>query len=139
MISDHPLFLKLLSLNLPVEDYAIFGSAPMFARGLKDLGHDLDVVVCREAWERAKTFGPVEYLEIGHIPVVQLFDRQLELGNGWFMGGWTAEEIVDSAEVIEGFKFATLDKVLTYKKLFGRPKDLEHIKIIEEYLAKGGK
>lgn len=37
-------FDKLTRLNLPINQYAITGSGPMGARGLKDIG-DIDIIV----------------------------------------------------------------------------------------------
>lgn len=131
---DHPLIQKLRSLNLPIDDYAVFGSGPMYAHGLKDLNHDIDIIACRDAWKLAKKLGKVDLTEIGKTPVISLFDGEIEIFNGWDWCGWTPEEIVDTAEMIDEIKFVSLEKVLQWKKIFGRPKDLEHIKIIENYL-----
>jgi len=54
-VNNHPLIKKLLSLDLPPEDYAVFGSGPMFAHGIKDLGHDIDVIARKKAWKKALT------------------------------------------------------------------------------------
>ena len=43
-ITQNPLIKKLFSLNLPKEDFAVFGSGPMFAHGLIDDLKDLEVI-----------------------------------------------------------------------------------------------
>jgi len=48
----------------------------------------------------------------------------------------TIDTLIDTAEEFEGIKFVTLENVLRWKKLMGRPKDLEHIKMIKAYLVK---
>jgi predicted nucleotidyltransferase len=47
----------LKSLKLPTEDFAVFGSGPMYAHGIKELGHDLDLIARGVAWEKAKEHG----------------------------------------------------------------------------------
>ncbi|MEK7164071.1 MAG: hypothetical protein AAB768_02930 [Patescibacteria group bacterium] len=131
---DHSIIQKLRSLDLSTNDFAVFGSGPMYAHGLKDLGHDLDIIACREAWEMAKKLGKIELTEIGKTPVITLFGGEIEIFNDWDWCGWTPEELVDTAEIIDGIKFVSLEKVLQWKKIFGRAKDVEHVKIIEEYL-----
>lgn len=56
-LKDNSLFKKLISLNLPTEDFAVFGSGPMFAYGLRKSIHDIDLIARGQAWEKAKTLG----------------------------------------------------------------------------------
>lgn len=44
--------------------------------------------------------------------------------------------LIDNAEIINGVPFVKLEEVIKWKKAFGRPKDLEDIKRIEEFLKK---
>ena len=136
MVRNDRLIKQFLSLGLPTGDYAIFGSAPMYAHKLKDLGHDLDVVARGEAWNIAAKIAEPRPAQSGTYQVIELFEGELEIFNGWAWGGWSLDELIDTAELIEGIRFVTLDKVLKWKELWGRPKDLEHIKIIENYLSK---
>jgi hypothetical protein len=131
----HPLIKKLLALNLPVNDYAIFGSGPMFAHGLKDLGHDVDIIARGEAWNMATKFSKPQQADYGVGLVITLEDGQIEIYNNWAPGKWDINELIDTAEIVSGIKFVTLTNVLKWKKLFGRPKDFDHIKTIEAYLA----
>lgn len=50
--------------------------------------------------------------------------------------GVDAGEIVDGATHIEGVPFARWEDALMFKRSLGRVKDLEHIRLIENYLAK---
>ena len=42
----------LKELNIPKEDFVIYGSAPMVLRGLKEKNNDLDVLVRSSLWEQ---------------------------------------------------------------------------------------
>jgi hypothetical protein len=49
--------------------------------------------------------------------------------------GWDIRAIIERAEVIDGLPFARLEDVLALKRSYGRPKDLEHARIIERQLG----
>lgn len=52
-MSNQNLFQKVKDLNLPFGKYALFGSAPMGIRGLKDC-HDIDIIVTEDIWNDIK-------------------------------------------------------------------------------------
>jgi hypothetical protein len=133
-ISEHPLIQQLLLLGLPESDFAIFGSGPMMAHGIKDC-HDLDILARGTAWSMACLLGQVAKTPDNHVKVV-LADGKIEVFNKWWPGGWDTNVLIDGAEVIDGVRFVTLPNVLRWKKMAGRPKDEEHVKLIEAYLAK---
>jgi hypothetical protein len=134
MIRDNDLIQKLLSLSLPAEDYAIFGSGPMFAHGIKDLNHDLDVIAKGMAWKKAGEIAPSIQTRLNIGRVIELFNGEIEIFNDWAPGSWNIDDLIDSAEIIEGIRFVGLENLLRWKKLMNRPKDWDHIKQIEEYL-----
>ena len=51
--ASHHLFGLLRSLDLPMGDFAVFGSGPLIVRGIIEAANDLDVVSRGRAWERA--------------------------------------------------------------------------------------
>lgn len=138
-LSAHPIFNKLLSLELNPADYLVFGSTPMWLYGLKDLSGDVDILARGEAWAKATQLGKVETPASGASKVVRLFDGEIEIFDGWFPGEWDVDELIDNAIIVEGIGFASLENVLKWKKEFGREKDLEHARVIEEYLLKTSK
>jgi hypothetical protein len=133
-----PTIEALRQLALPTSDYAIFGSGPMFAYGLISLGHDVDVIARGKAWERALEIGIVKTDKYPGSRVVELLNGQIEVTDVWFEdlqpGMWNVDELIDTAVGADGIRFVTLDNVAKWKKAFGRPKDLVHIKLIETYL-----
>jgi len=120
MLRDKQLIKILLDLNLPSEDYAIFGSGPMMAHGIKE-ANDLDLIVRNNAWKIVQKEGT---------------PPEIEAWNSWGPGKWDIDKLIDEAEVIEGIRFVRLAEVLKWKKMVNRPKDADHIKMIEQYLNK---
>jgi len=134
MTSDD--LLKLLkSLDLPTEDYAVFGSGPMYIHGLKDIGHDIDLIARDLAWEKAKELGKTEEMRLNKGEVITLFNGAIEIFNTWTSSNWNIDELIDTAEIIDGIRWVKLENVLKWKKEMSREKDLEHIKLIEKYLS----
>ena len=131
---DHPLITKLKSIGLSANDYVVFASGPMYIHGLEDLSHDLDVVARGDAWRKASLIKKPVNANSGSGQVVELFEGEIEIFNNWYPGEWNINKLIENAKIIEGVRFAQLSDVLKWKKLMGRPKDLEHIKIIEKYL-----
>jgi len=134
-IKEHPIIKKFLSLNLPTDDYAIFGSGPLYAHGIIKNPRDLDIIARGKAWKKALKLGKPQKLPLGD-KVIRLFDGKIEIINAWSPGKWDTDKLIDTAEIIEGIRFVNLKTVLKWKKRVARPKDLKHIKMVEEYLNK---
>lgn len=132
---SHQLLEKLRHLDLPANDYAIFGSGPMVVHGLKEFDHDIDVIARGEAWKKAMTLGKVEQAEMRDHRVV-LFDGKIEIFDGWKPGKWDIDALIDTAETYDGLPYVKLEHVLEQKKRLGRVKDIKHLKLIESYLKK---
>lgn len=125
---------KLKALDLPANDFAIFGSGPMYPIGIKELGHDIDLIARGEAWQKATILNKPVQTQTWECLAVSLFDDQIEIFNGWGPGKWNIDELIDSADIFDGIRYVNLDNLIKWKKEMGRPKDLEHLKLIEEYL-----
>lgn len=126
---------KLLSLDLPANDYAVFGSAPMALHGLKTLSNDIDVIARGEAWEKAKNFCFPEESPMKFGNFLKLFDGKIEIYHCWFpKDAWNVDELIDGAEIVDGVRYVRLEDVLKYKKTRNSPKDISDIKLIEDYL-----
>lgn len=135
---NHPLIDRLLSLNLPEEDYAVFGSGPLFAHGLIELGHDLDLVARGEALEKAAPQGELKPTKLGDATVIEIDNGLIEIFDSWAPGEWDVNALIDQAEKIGGIKFVQLESVLKWKRTMNRPKDAGHIELIEKYLTRNG-
>lgn len=127
------LFEKLDELDLLKNDYAIFGSAPLYAHGLIDKIGDIDIVARGEAWKKAKKLGKHKVSKFGDDEVVEIDEGKIEITNEWGPGEWDVDKLIDDAETIEGYRFVDLKTVLKWKKELNRPKDQKHIKKLEAY------
>lgn len=132
---DHPLFDRVRALELPVDTWVLFGSAPMIARGIIPLENDLDIMCLPATWDWARQFGPLDYLETEGVYVISIEDGAITLGTGWAYGDVDVPDLIARADMIDGLPFAPLDAVVTYKKIAARPKDAVHLKLIQRYLA----
>jgi len=132
-MSNSDLFQKVKKLQLPQGEYALFGSAPLGIRGLKEC-NDIDIIVTQKLWEELKNkswkikIAPhgSEYFE---------YD-EMEFWKDWRPGEWNIDELIQAAEIIEELSFVGLEQVLKWKKMMAREKDFKDIKRIEEFLQK---
>lgn len=124
---------KLKELNLPKRKYAIFGSGPMCIRGLREVG-DLDIIVTMDIYNDLKNNPD---FKMGHRKKSGnefLEKDSIEVYKDWHPGDWDVERLIKESETIDDFPFVKLEEVLKWKKLKQRDKDIEDIKLIEEYL-----
>jgi hypothetical protein len=128
------LFGLLRSLDLPPEDFAVFGSGPLLVRGIIDRAGDLDVICRRAVWQMVQGLGPT--IEQDGVPVLSLFDGLVTFGTRWAIGDFDVDRLIDTAEMIDGLPFVAIEHVVAYKRLAGRPKDQDHLRRLEEHQSK---
>lgn len=129
---DHPNIRLLLSLSLPVEDYAIAGSGPLFARGWIDDPADIDVVARGDAWKAARGLGDPVPAPHSRVQLISLYGGRVEILDGWFREFWTTDYLIDTADVIHGLRFVSLAVVAATKQHLGRPRDIAHLELMRE-------
>lgn len=121
--------------------YAIHGSAPLYARGLRKEIHDLDIVTDPKVFEELKQRYPDNFGMYGGDERI-FFDNldgwEVEIFKTWW-GGMDTKKILRNSENIGGIWFASLDDVLEWKKLRNKPKDQPDIANIEQYLTQNAK
>lgn len=127
---EHPLFLSLLSLDLPRADFAIAGSGPLFARGWIDSIGDLDVIARGPAWDQARKLGKVADAPLSTVQRVSLLDDRVEVLDGWFPEIWSADLLIDGADMLLGLRFVKLHIVAETKKMLNRPQDKLHLAVL---------
>ncbi len=125
---EHEYFRALLALELPAGDFAVTGSAVLYAHGLIDDPRDLDVLVRRRAWDRVLELGEAKPTPLAEGSEVTLGD--LQFVDRWFPG-WSTDELIDEADVLHGMRFVRLDVIRETKARLGRPRDLEHVALID--------
>ena len=125
------LFDSLRSLGLPDGDYAVFGSGPLIVRGIIEATNDLDVISRGAAWEKACELGELVTLAEHNVDIVSFLDGAITIGTSWAYGDVDIDGLIDTANIIDGLPFARLEHVVEYKEIAGRPKDLEHLRLLK--------
>lgn len=130
-MSNHDLFQKVKELNLPMGKYALFGSAPLGIRGLREC-HDIDIVVTEDLWREYES----KDWETRTTPRGRrcLWSDGIEMWKDWRPGQWDIGKLIAEEEIIDGLPFVRLERVLEWKRLYGREKDLRDIEAIEKSL-----
>lgn len=126
---------ELKKLNLPKNEFAIFGSGPLAIRGIKD-ADDLDIIVKPKLWKMLAKKYPVKdatyerevWIEIGNIDILKNWKP-------WFED---SDKLIEEADIIDGVRFVKLEHVISWKKSFNRDKDQVDIKSTENYLKNSG-
>ena len=119
---------QLRRVGLPEGDWALFGSGPLLLRGWIDRVNDLDVITRGAAWQHVKEVGVAETFEGGR--TMYQIGEDLTFGNYWFYGDFDIDELIDTAEAIDGIPCVLLEHIVTYKQIAGRPQDLAHLAAI---------
>lgn len=122
-------------MELPPQDYAIFGSGPLLAHGLVEHVGDIDILARGAAWLRATTLGSAEVAPDGD-KIIRLEDG-VDVFDGWL--DLDKDAVIDRAVLIDGLPYADLRDVLAFKRKLNRPKDKEHVRRLEGYLRCQGK
>jgi hypothetical protein len=121
---------KVLALELPIHDYVLFGSLPLLAHELLESVNDIDILARASAWQHAQTFAKAELAPMGEWRV-----SLGEIYNAWL--GMDIDGIIDRAVFVNNLPYADLRDVLEFKQKLNRPKDTDHIRRIENFLARG--
>ena len=121
------------SMQLPQGDYAIFGSGPLLIRGIIAATNDIDILCRGAAWERVQTEGELKYLDDYDVTIAEFLDGRVSFGTRWAIGDFAVDELINSAEMLDGLPFVRLEYVIDYKKIADRPKDREHLRAWRQY------
>ena len=132
-MNNAKLFDRLRALNLEPGTYAVFGSGPLGVRGIKDC-HDLDIIVTEKVWREFAARPGWAMREMPTSGEKFLLNNSIELWKTWGPGTWNISELIGEAEIIEDLPFVRLERVLEWKRINGREKDLADIALIEAYL-----
>lgn len=121
------LFDYLRKLGLPPQDYAIFGSGPLIIRGWVRGTNDIDVLCRGMAWDIACHRGIVNYDERYDVSLASHCNGRVTFGTSWGIGEFDVDELIDTADLIDGLPFVRVEHVIAYKQVRSSPKDLLHL------------
>ena len=132
MQTSEELLAALRALEIPEDDHAVFGSGPLLVRGIIDTAGDLDVLCRGAAWDRACELGEMVDLEEG-VQIASIYDGAITFGRSWAYGVFDIDELIDTAEIIDGVPFVLMEHVMAYKRAADRPKDRAHLDRIADH------
>jgi hypothetical protein len=140
-LTDDRLIRRLVQLvthfGLDRREFVIFGSAPLFAHGLRRNIQDLDVVARGTAWHRVSQYGVPATGSINGAPIASFWGGQIQFSSGWISDDWNADDLIARAEILDGLPFAQLTDVLRYKAMLRRPKDRPDIQALIQLMGPG--
>ncbi|KAA3637332.1 MAG: hypothetical protein DWP92_07985 [Armatimonadetes bacterium] len=125
----HPLLTRLVALDLDPSSHALFGSGPLLVRGWIDTVGDLDVIARGKAWKQAIAAGQLELVADYGVDIVTI-GESITVGTQWGIGDFFVDELIDTAETIDGIQCVLLEHVIAYKEIARRPKDIDHLAVI---------
>lgn len=131
------IFQEINKLNFKLGHYVVAGSGPMAAHGIKDIT-DIDIVVTPELFEKCKQedWEQIPWTYPDHLGPIFLRRGFIELYTDVNCGNFnpTFKELLQRADIIQGIPFASLEDVMKFKNEYNKPKHLEDIRKIENYL-----
>lgn len=125
-------FLKKLQvlkeLNLPDDQYVIWGSGPLAIREIRE-ARDVDLVVNKKLWNELSLKYVVQGVEKNLIKIdnIEIWKDLLNLTD-------VIDDVISAREIIEGFPFMNLSYTLIWKKFWSSKKDPGDILLIEKFL-----
>jgi hypothetical protein len=117
-------------LGLPLNKVLIVGSGTMALFGLKK-NDDLDLWVTRDIMNRIKKDS--RFMKSSNPDIYETKNGIIEAFEKFVCVKERVEDYLKRAVIIYGFHFMSLNDLLNWKKCMGRPKDLQHIKMIKNY------
>lgn len=134
-MSFEDLLKKLNKINLPNDQFVVIGSGPLGVRNIRQ-SQDLDLLVTSALWNKLiKVHKVVNEYGMEKIKI----DEGVEVsGNGSaFIDPNIAsvEEIIQSADVVEGIRYINLELLKKFKQKMSREKDFKDVILIDEYLS----
>ncbi len=138
---EKTIFDRILSIGLPLGEYAVFGSALLQVFGIRTAA-DLDIIVTpelfeelrnQEGWEEKHGNGFLK-LEKGEASVTTVQDKPTD-------GDYNPERLrlIREAVIISGCPFVRIQEVVACKLAYDREKDRRDVEALRPYLEASNK
>lgn len=114
----------LKDMELPVSEYWVTSGAALVIHGVKESTRDIDLGCTTSLVEEYLSKGCKYRVAEDNSRIVEV-NYEIEILENWF---------VDEIEFIEGLPVGTLKSIKKQKAELGREKDINDIKLIEEYI-----
>ena len=135
------IFSRAKKFNLPLGQYALFGSSLLDVWGIRN-ANDLDIVVLPELYNQLKQKGWKEKRANGFTMLIKDDANVTTVQGKPTDGDYNPDRIklIKDAILINEVPFVKIEEVLSCKKAYARPKDREDIRNIDNYIKnKNGK
>ena len=130
---------KLIELGLNSENAVVIGSGILNALNLRE-SKDIDVVVTEEKYKELSDNSRFKK-EQNHGREI-LDDGLFEIGTSWTVVGknWKFEDLLNHSTTIDSVRYNTVEFLLDAKRRWiadgeGRQKDIDDVKLMEQYLS----
>ncbi|QCT40476.1 hypothetical protein FBF24_01030 [Candidatus Saccharibacteria bacterium oral taxon 488] len=129
---------RVKELGLPLDQIIIIGSGILDQLGIRQ-SIDIDVAARSEVLEKlAHDDGWIEKVDKHQRQYLVKCDGSVEVWDGWEIDGRVVEydELLDYAVEYDGVKFVNLDFLRRWKNWRGREKDIQDVRLIDEWRVK---
>ena len=129
---------RVKELGLPLDQIIIIGSGILDQLGIRQ-SIDIDVAARSEVLEKlAHDDGWIEKVDKHQRQYLVKCDGSVEVWDGWEIDGRVVEydELLDYAVEYDGVKFVNLDFLRRWKNWRGREKDIQDVRLIDEWREK---
>jgi hypothetical protein len=130
-MDNQKLFDRVKALDLPIGEYAIFGSGPMGVRGIRKM-NDVDIIVTHKLWNEFAGRPGWEARQIDNLQGMKNHKLNIEIWKDWWIG-WDVDQMIREAEIFDNLPFVKLEMMIEWKTLVAREKDLQDLKLIEDW------
>lgn len=126
------LLTKLKKINLPKNEYAVFGSGPLAIRNLLE-SNDIDIIVTTSLFKKLtkENLKNISYTKNGDKKIVI---DDIEIFNTWQDLDIDTDTLIIDSEIIEEYPFVKLEYVIEWKKNRQLEKDLKDLELIKQFL-----
>ena len=125
------IFQSIRALDLASGEFVVVGGGILVALGLLPWDEDIDLAVRPSLFKAFKASGEwrTEYWQQKEVLKKGIYDVGVSFGD------WNLEQLLSDALWIQDIPFISLAKLLLWKRAMGRARDLQHSKLIEDYLS----